>query len=853
MKLVIVESPAKAKTINGYLGADYRVLASFGHIRDLPSKNGSVRPDEDFAMDYEISSSSAKHVKAIVAAMKEADAIYLATDPDREGEAISWHVIEVLRQKRVLKAKTPVYRVAFNEITKKAVRYAIEHPRELDMDLVHAQQARRALDYLVGFTLSPVLWVKLPGSRSAGRVQSVALRLICDREDEIERFVSKEYWDIKADMLSPKKEAFVSKLTHLHGKKLAQFDIVTAEQAHAAVASFQAQTFAVTQVEKKQVKRRPAPPFTTSSLQQEASRKLGFGAKRTMSLAQQLYEGIDIKGETVGLITYMRTDGLTVSQGAIADARTLIGDMFGVNYVPKDSRQYKTKAKNAQEAHEAIRPTSVTRTPDSLKRLLDGDQLKLYTLIWKRMVASQMENAIVNQVGVNIASDDKQAIFRATGSTIYFDGFLTLYLEGKDDVKDDDEKLLPPLAEGDVIDVKAFIPDQHFTQPPPRYTEASLVKKMEELGIGRPSTYASIISVLQDRNYVVLDQKRFVPEDRGRIVTAFLTRFFERYVEYDFTAGLEDQLDKISAGDIDWKQVLSDFWKDFITTIDAVKEQDISIIIAALEDLLAYRLFPLDAEGNIQRSCPSCENGVMGLKLGKFGAFMGCSNYPECKHTQQLGGGDGEDGEDGAVVSQGPRELGEDPETGLTVLVKKGPYGHYLQLGHDDDAEGKKKPKRMSLPKGKDSQTIVLQDALSLLSLPREVGEHPETGKMIVANIGRYGPYLQHDGKFTSLKDDDVLTIGINRAVAVIADSGKKKGSEPLKVLGVHPDEGKEIAVYDGRYGPYIKYGKLNVTLPKGEEPDTITLDTAVGLIASKAASKGKKGKKKVASKAKKK
>lgn len=852
MYTVIVESPAKSKTIGKYLGRDYKVLASFGHIRDLPSKDGSVRPDEDFAMDYQISSDSTRHVKSIVDAVKQSDALYLATDPDREGEAISWHVVEALKDKKAIKADFPIYRVAFNEITKKAVVEAMQSPRQLDMDLINAQQARRALDYLVGFTLSPVLWRKLPGSKSAGRVQSVALRLICDREDEIERFISREYWDIKADMITGAKKPFLSRLVSYEGKKLEQFDIVTEKHAKDIVSVLETKNYRVASVEKKKVQRKPQAPFTTSTLQQEAARKLGFGAKRTMMVAQKLYEGSEINGETVGLITYMRTDGVTVSQEAIDESRQVIGSSFGENYVPAKPREYTAKAKNAQEAHEAIRPTSIARTPDAMASILDDDALKLYTLIWKRMVASQMANAVLNQVIATISSEDQVAHFRATGSSIEFDGFLTLYMEGKDDDASqdkDDEKMLPVLNEGEEVDVKEIIPAQHFTQPPPRYSEASLVKKLEELGIGRPSTYAAILSVLQDRQYVKLEKKRFFPEERGRIVTAFLLSFFSRYVEYDFTASLEEELDDVSAGNMDWKQLLRKFWTDFIANIDQVKEYSITDILAALDKLLEHHLFPHDDDGQPKRGCPTCEKGTLSLKLGKFGAFLGCSNYPDCNHTQPIegainGSGDDAGAERGGAQTFEPRLLGNDPNTGLGVYVKKGPYGFYLQCGRDEDVEKGKKPKRMSLPKGHEPTTLELDAALSLLSLPREVGVHPETGKPIKANIGRYGPYLEHNKVFVSLKEDDVLTIGINRAVVVLGEAKQKKGAEPIRVLGQHPDDKSDIGVYDGRYGPYVKYKKLNVTLPKTESVDTITLDTALELIAAKA-KKGKGGKKK--------
>lgn len=843
MHLVIVESPAKAKTINKYLGKDYQVLASFGHIRDLPSKDGSVEPDNDFAMHYQISPDSTRHVKSISDAVKKADTIYLATDPDREGEAISWHIVEVLKQKKALKKDIKVYRIAFNEITKKAVQEAVANPRELDMDLINAQQARRALDYLVGFTLSPVLWRKLPGSRSAGRVQSVALRLICERESEIEVFIPKEFWDIKLDMLTARQDPFTARLTHVDGKKLDQFDLNNESSATKVAANLKDKQYRITNVEKKQSKRNPQPPFTTSSLQQEASRKLGFGAKKTMMVAQKLYEGVDIGGETVGLITYMRTDGVTVSQEAIQATRGLIGSQYGDKYLPEKQRFYATKAKNAQEAHEAIRPTDVRRKPKDIGGYLDKDQLALYELVWKRMVASQMESAVLNQTAVTIESTDKYAGLRANGSVIKFDGFYTLYREGRDDAKDDDENaLLPAMEQGEDVALKDVTPAQHFTQAPPRYTEASLVKRLEELGIGRPSTYASIISVLQDREYVKLDKKRFVAEDRGRVVTAFLESFFKRYVEYDFTAQLEESLDDVSDGKINWKDLLRDFWKDFNANIKDVKERDIPEILAAMETLLERHIFPVDEQGHIDKTCPSCKTGTLSLKNGKFGAFAACSNYPECRYTRQLGSSEGEGGEGGesTIDPNSPKVLGVDSISGMEVTLRKGPYGFYVQLGEPVEKE---KPKRQSLPKGVQPEDMTLEKALSLLALPREVGMHPDTGKPIVANIGRFGPYLQHDGKFTSLKgDDDVLTIGINRAVAVIAESGKKASNEPLRDLGKHPETGKDIKVYDGRYGPYVKHEKINASLPKGTTPDAITLEEAVQLIAAQAEKKKKGG-----------
>jgi DNA topoisomerase I len=840
MKLVIVESPAKSKTINKYLGKDYNVVASFGHIRDLPSKDGSVRPDEDFAMTYEISDKSIKHVKAISDAVKQADTIYLATDPDREGEAISWHIIEALKERKSLKKNTAVKRIVFHEITKKAVLEAINQPRDIDMDLVNAQQARRALDYLVGFTLSPVLWRKLPGSKSAGRVQSVALRLICDREEEIERFVSREYWDIKVQLATPANANVTAMLTHVEGKKLDKFDLPNEAAATAVAAALRAKQYAVSNVEKKQVSRNPYAPFTTSSLQQEASRKLGMSTKTTMQVAQKLYEGVDLGGETVGLITYMRTDGVTVSADAVHATRALIGKQFGEQYVPKSPRMYKTKAKNAQEAHEAIRPTNIDYTPEKVRAFLDNDQLRLYELIWKRMVASQMENVVMNQVSVTIDTHDKYASLRATGSTIHFDGFYVLYREGKDDEEEDENKILPPMNVGDALALQNVNPAQHFTEPLPRYGEASLVKKMEELGIGRPSTYSAIISVLQEREYVKLDKKRFVPEERGRLVTTFLVNFFSKYVEYGFTAHLEDELDNISAGEINWKKVLSDFWNDFNATIHEVKERDFGEILEILNQALEHHIFPPTEDGKDPRACPSCGTGKLSLRLGKFGGFIACSSYPDCNYKRQVTDAGGADQEEGGDE---PRMLGIDKASGQDVTVRKGPYGYYIQMGEAVKGS-KEKPKRMAIPAGISPADVTMEQAVALLSLPREVGVHPESGKSVTAGLGRFGPYLLHDGKYTSLpKDDDILTIGINRAVTVLAESKTKAKSktEPLRVIGAHPEDGKDVAILDGRYGVYINHNKLNATLPKTLDIASVTMEQALELLAAQAEKKGTK------------
>ena len=850
MNVVIVESPAKAKTINKYLGSDYTVLASYGHVRDLPSKDGSVRPDDDFAMDWEIDSRSQKQIRDITAAVKGADHLYLATDPDREGEAISWHVLDVLEKKKALKG-IEVKRVVFNEITKSAIIEAFNNPRDLDMPLINAYLARRALDYLVGFTLSPVLWRKLPGSRSAGRVQSVALRLICERETEIELFKPQEYWSIKAGFNTPAEAPFKATLTHLNGDKLDKMSIGDETHANTAVAAIEAADFTVSNVERKQSRRNPAPPFTTSTLQQDASRKLYFGTKRTMQVAQRLYEGFTIGGETVGLITYMRTDGVQISNDAISSIRDLVGNSYGSKYVPGAPRIYKTKAKNAQEAHEAIRPTDVSRKPADVAQYLDEDQRKLYELIWKRTVASQMEAAVLDQVAAEISSPDKQTKLRATGSVIAFDGFLKVYQEGLEEKGGDDkERILPDLKEGDTLVRTSVEPEQHFTQPPPRYSEASLVKTMEELGIGRPSTYASIISVLQDRNYVILDKRRFQPDDRGRLVTAFLSSFFTKYVEYNFTAELEEKLDDISGGRIEWKVVLRDFWEAFSTAVEGTKELRVREVLDALNELLGPHFFHDQGEGKDPRACPSCNDGQLSLKLGKFGAFIGCSNYPECRFTRPLVVSD----DDGAgIADAGPVVLGKDPKSDLDVSIRKGPYGTYVQLGDVEEiTEGKKvkktKPKRASLPRGLSPADVDLDKALGLLALPRDIGIWPETGDMIQAGLGRFGPYLKYSGLFLSLKgDDDVLTIGINRAIDLIEAAPKK---DPPKVLGNHPKSKKPVSIKSGRWGPFVSHGMVRANIPKGTDADALTLEEAVALADAKAGA-GKNGKKKAPAKKK--
>lgn len=851
MHVVVVESPAKAKTINKYLGPEFKVLASYGHIRDLPSKDGSVRPDEDFAMDWEIDARSAKQVKEIADAMKGADGLYLATDPDREGEAIAWHVREVLDKKKLLKDKT-VKRVVFNEITKTAILEAFSHPRELDDELVNAYMARRALDYLVGFTLSPVLWRKLPGSRSAGRVQSVALRLLCERETEIEAFRPQEYWSVDSQFDTGKGIMVTAHLTHLNGDKLDKMSLKTESDAKRAQAAIESGPFSVAKIEKKKTRRNPPPPFTTSTLQQDAARKLHFSAKKTMQVAQRLYEGVNIGGETVGLITYMRTDGVTMAGEAMHACRALISKSYGEAYLPDQPRVYKTKAKNAQEAHEAIRPTDVTRKPKDMSGHLDADQMKLYDLIWKRTLACQMEPVVLDQVAVDIAHAEHTVVMRATGSMIAFDGFYRVYSEARDDdvqVDDDgseDGRILPDMTEGQALKLDEVLPEQHFTQPPPRFSEASLVKKLEELGIGRPSTYASIISVLQDRNYVTLDKRRFFPEDRGRLVTTFLTSFFERYVEYGFTADLEEKLDDISGGRIAWKTVLEEFWRNFSAAVEGIKELRVREVLDTLDEVLAPHFFPApEHEGDADpRKCPTCGDGRLSLKLGKFGAFIGCSHYPECRFTRPLvspGNGDGDPAI--AELESGPKVLGTDPTTNLEVSLRKGPYGVYVQLGDIDPEDKKFKPKRSSLPTGESPAELTFERALGLLSLPRKIGPHPEDQQMIQAGMGRFGPYLQYAGMYVSLKEDDPVHIGLNRAVTLIAESGK---SPPVEV-GKHPDDKKPILLKVGRWGPFITHGRDRANLPKDLDKDNLTLEKAIELINAKA--KPKKAPKKAASK----
>ncbi|MEO0782019.1 MAG: type I DNA topoisomerase [Pseudomonadota bacterium] len=838
MPVVVVESPAKAKTINKYLGSDYTVLASYGHVRDLPPKNGSVDPDNGFEMLWEIGADSKKHVKAIADALKDDNALILATDPDREGEAISWHLEEALRKRRAIRKDTPVSRVVFNAITKSAVTEAMANPRNVDEDLVEAYLARRALDYLVGFNLSPVLWRKLPGARSAGRVQSVCLRIIVERELEIEAFRAREYWSVKAQMQTPRGKDYEARLIVLAGKKLDRYDIENETQAELAVQAINSRDLKVVSVEAKPANRNPSAPFMTSTLQQEASRKFGMGARQTMSTAQRLYEA--------GLITYMRTDGIDMAPEAVMATRDAIKGRYGAEYVPDGPRMYKNKAKNAQEAHECIRPTDMTRDASAVK-LSEPDQRKLYDLIWKRTIACQMAAARLERTTVDIESDDKQVGLRATGQVVMFDGFMRVYEEGRDDVVDDDDKRLPQIMEGEPAEKKGVTPEQHFTQPPPRYTEATLVKRMEELGIGRPSTYASIVTTIQDREYVRKDKNRLFPEDKGRIVTIFLLNFFRKYVGYEFTANLEEELDVVSAGDADYKNVLGNFWRDFSAAIAETSELRISEVLDKLDEVLAPQLYPARDDGTDPRCCPQCDGGSLHLKTSRTGGFVGCSNYPECRYTRPIGGEE----------QGGDRTLGED--NGDQIFLRSGRFGPYVQRG--EVTEEVKKPPRASLPKGWSADDMDLEKALTLLSLPRAIGPHPDDGEMIEAGIGRYGPFVKHGRLYANLKEvDEVFTIGMNRAVEELAKKAASRGqgrgaaAKPLKELGEHPEDGGAVNVMDGRYGPYVKWEKINATLPKDVEADAVTMDMAVALIAEKAAKSGKgkrKGpaKKKAASK----
>ncbi|MEL6838002.1 MAG: type I DNA topoisomerase [Pseudomonadota bacterium] len=841
MPVVVVESPAKAKKINGYLGKDYTVLASYGHVRDLPPKDGSVLPDDDFDMKWEIASDSKKHIKAIVDALKNDPELILATDPDREGEAISWHLTEALTAKKAIKKDTPVSRVVFNAITKAAVTEAMQNPRQVDAPLVEAYLARRALDYLVGFNLSPVLWRKLPGAKSAGRVQSVCLRLIVEREMEIEAFRAQEYWTVKALLQSPRGQTFEARLTTLAGKKLDKFDLGNETQAEMAVQAINSRDLVIKSVEAKPATRNPSPPFMTSTLQQEASRKFGMGAKQTMSVAQRLYEA--------GLITYMRTDGIDMAPEAVTGARDAIKEKFGDTYLPDQPRMYKNKAKNAQEAHECIRPTDMMVSTEDAK-IADADQRKLYDLIYKRTMASQMAAARLERTVVDITSADEQVILRANGQVMVFDGFIAIYEEGKDDsAADDDDKRLPQLGQGEAAAKKKVDPEQHFTQPPPRYTEATLVKRMEELGIGRPSTYASIVTTIQDRGYVEKDKNRLFPQDKGRLVTAFLTNYFRKYIGYDFTADLENQLDEVSAGDADYKKVLAQFWRDFSAAIAETADLRITEVLEKINEVLEPHLFPPNEDGSDPRLCPNCGVGRLSMRTARSGgAFIGCSNYPECRYTRPFGPPDPE-AEASAIPPDG-KLLGVDQ--GDEIRVFKGRFGPYVQRGQVTDDN--KKPPRTGVPEGWNPEEIGLPDALRLLELPRLIGQHPEDGVNVWANLGRYGPYLKH-AESTSFKGgtnanlptiEDVWTVGMNHAVQLLAEKkasrgGRGKAAVPIRELGEHPEAGGPVNIFDGKYGPYVKWEKINATIPDTVEPADLTMAQAVDLIDERAAKSGKK------------
>ena len=837
MKVVIVESPTKMKTIGKYLGKDYEVLASVGHVRDLTAKDGSVDVDHDFAMKWEMDAKASKRMSEIADAVKRSDRLILATDPDREGEAISWHVREILEGKKVLKGK-PVERVVFHSITKEAILEAMRHPREIDAALVDAYKARRALDYLVGFNLSPVLWRKLPGAKSAGRVQSVALRVVCDRELEIEKFVAREYWSIVAHLKTQAGAPFIARLVGADGKKITRLDVGSGDEAKAFGAALENATFKVSEVEAKPVKRHPYPPFTTSTLQQEASRKLGLAPARTMQLAQRLYEGIDIGEGQVGLITYMRTDGVDIAPEAVSGARRTIAKLFGDDYVPTAPRKYTAKTKNAQEAHEAVRPTDLSRHPRDVAKHLDGELAKLYELIWTRTIACQMESAELERTSVDIlAQVGKRTLdLRATGQVVRFDGFLKLYQEGRDDDGDDDESSrLPAMKTGEAVTKDKIESTQHFTEPPPRYTEATLVKRMEELGIGRPSTYGSTLAVLRERDYVKLEKKRLMPEDKGRLVTAFLESFFPKYVSYDFTADLEERLDKVADAELNWTDLLRDFWKDFSAAIGGTAELRTTQVLDNLNDLLGPHIFPAKADGSDPRGCPSCGKGQLSLKLGKFGAFIGCSNYPECRFTRVLAPNAEANGE----ARPGVRALGADPDNGDEITVRSGRFGDYVQRGEGE------KPKRCSLPKGLAAADVTLDQAIALLSLPREVAKHPTSGEPIVAGIGRFGSYVQHAKTYANLgRDDDVLEVGANRAIDLIVakESGVSQprfGQAAGRSLGDHPTEGGAITLRKGRFGSYVNHGAINATLPRDMPPDSVTLEDALQMIAAKAAGGG--------------
>ena len=837
MAVVVVESPAKAKTINKYLGPGFTVLASYGHVRDLPPKDGSVDPDNEFDMLWEVGAASKKHVKAIADALKDDNELILATDPDREGEAISWHLQETLTKRRAIKKDTPVSRVVFNAITKTAVTEAMKSPRQVDMELVEAYLARRALDYLVGFKLSPVLWRRLPGAKSAGRVQSVTLRLIVEREMEIEVFKAREYWSVAASLSTPRGQIFDARLTTLGGKRLDKFDISNSTEAELAVQAVTSRDLKVATVEAKPASRNPSAPFMTSTLQQEASRKFGMGARQTMSTAQRLYEA--------GFITYMRTDGIDMAPEAVHAVRDVIADRYGKQYVPKSPRMYKNKAKNAQEAHECIRPTELDQAPEHIN-ISEPDQKKLYDLIWKRTIASQMEAARMERTTVEIESADGQIGLRANGQVVLFDGFMRVYEEGRDDtVVDDDDKRLPQITANDELSKKSVIQEQHFTQPPPRYTEASLVKRMEELGIGRPSTYASVVTTIQDRDYVRKEKNRLIPEDKGRLVTVFLTSFFRRYVEYEFTANLETQLDDVSAGERKYRNVLSGFWKDFKISIDEAMDQSITEVLEKINEVLEPHLFPIEEAGINPRECKNCGNGRLSMRTARSGgAFIGCSNYPDCRFTRPFG----PPGTESSAIGPDGKLLGHDGED--PISLRDGRYGPYVQRGNL--TEENPKPQRMSIPKTWAIDELTFEKAVQLLSLPREIGPHPEDGVLIESSIGRFGPYVKHGTMYANITDiDEVWTIGMNRAVEELAKKAARGGrgaaATPLLELGEHPSEGGPVNVMSGKYGPYVKWGKINATIPKEVEPEKVTMDLAVALITEKAPNKKKSTTKKKA------
>ena len=860
MNLVIVESPAKAKTINKYLGDNYKVLASYGHIRDLPSKNGSVNPDQDFKMEWEVDSFSKKYLKEITDAAKDSSKIILATDPDREGEAIAWHVKEYLNEKKLLKDKE-IERVVFNEITKKAVIQGIENPRQIEPLLVDAYMARRALDYLVGFNISPILWTKLPGSKSAGRVQSVALKLITEREHAIESFKPEEFWTLSIKFADTANQNFTASISQLDNNKIEKFSFRNKEEINKAISSINKKKFSITDISSKIVNRNPSGPFTTSTLQQTASSRLGFGASRTMQIAQKLYQGIEMEGETIGLITYMRTDGTNLSKDAVTSFRNYIQKEIGNEYLPKDVLNYSgKKAKNAQEAHEAIRPTDLIRTPESVKKYLSTDQNKLYDLIWSRALSSQMESAKFDRNTITITSDNNDTICKASGSVLKFDGFLKIY---NNQSKDDDETILPAVSKGP-INIEALIDEQHYTQPPPRYSEASLVKKLEELGIGRPSTYASIISTIANRGYAEILNKRFFPTDRGKLISAFLEKLFSKYVDYNFTAGLEDQLDEITTGKESWIKVLELFWKDFNNNVSEVKEKRTREVLDLLNDSLGELIFDKDNEGNVVRKCQLCSSGTLSLKNSfRGGAFIGCSNYPECKFTRPLSKAKA------AAQAQlaEPKFIGKH-ENGNDIYLKNGRFGPYLQyekIPSDIEVEKiskkKKKTKKLksdvnellknvSIPKGLELESINLEKAQFLCSLPKSLGINPDNQKEITLNVGRFGPYLKCENKSARIENvEEIFSIGLNRAITLIAEAKPgRMSSSMIKDLGEHPEDKKPVRVMKGQYGPYIKYKSLNATIPEEKDPTELTMEEALILIEKRKEydkSKKSKGKKK--------